>query len=348
MPYIITILIIIAVGIFALSFVIALGALILFHPQVNAVLSLAFFLFYLWLYVTMPTPVPGVLFLFLGLMILDCIHDIVLYKRYYRKFDTSDDTIYTFDKLFVIKSLTSLLTGGYARPIFFLVVGPLLSRSTAVDIQRKLQAGKPLPDSSLYSKLQAKNYYYAKQIGKLEQSGAVTGNSATVTSEAVVRREKLKKLYPQKMMAKLTDMVAGDKTVKENRDRAEKELQPQALKSCCAYLGTSVFEKFPQRITDVMADKGCYSATQIKDFEELKDLPLMVPLGTDRSNVAWSEYFIIQALQPLVAEGIFEDNDFNDNDALDNHAYRYIKSTKPMPSQSPETNPLLALDDDDD
>lgn len=86
----------------------------------------------------------------------------------------------------------------------------------------------------------------------------------------------------------------------------------------------------------------------IKTFSELGTLNLLYPVTENTKDrlTEWSEFFIIQALQPLVAQGIFEDDDFNDNDAMDNHAYQYVESKVSMPSINADEDPRFALDDD--
>ena len=312
---------------------ILLGKYILFSPRVNSVITIIWF-------AIIVIHAPGSIVLII-IPIIDCIRDIMIAEDYY------EDLEIGIDKLFMIKSLTSILTLGFARVIFLFIVGPIISRSVSSDIKKKIAAGQPMPYKSLYSKLKARNYYYAKKINMLEQEGVVIANIKTVDDEANIRRKKFDELYPEKLLAKLTDMVAGDKEIKEKRKEAEKKLKPWSIKECYAYLSFAVFEQYPKLISEVMSKKGTYSPSVIKDFKELKDLqlPLVFNSGNDKS-MEWSEFFIIQALQPLVADGIFEDNDFSDNDALNTHAYRYSKSEVPMPSIDASNDPLLALDDD--
>lgn len=349
MQYIIIIGIVLIVAIFAFGLIVALVSCLLFHPVINSLLTAAFLIF-----AGAKALSAGNLFVpFLAAIALaDCIRDIIIGKKYYIKFDVSkeESKLYTLDKLFVIKSLTSLLTLGFARIVFLLIVGPVLSLTVASDINSKMAHGLPLPLPALYNKLQARNYYYAKYIEKLDAECAVVSNAETVDSEIKKRRERLDGLYPKKLMEKLTDKLAGDKDVKENRQRAEEKLQPDAIQTYYTYLSTPAFNRLQVALSNVMLHKGRFSPSDIQRFEELRGLNLMSAVdGRDGGNSDWGEYFIIQALQPLVANGTFsDDGDLSDRDAFETHAYEHIHTSAPRKSQSPETNPLLALDDEDD
>lgn len=349
MQYIIIIGIVIVVAIlafkliiYALGFILLLISNLLFHPVINSLVTAVFLIFA----GAKALRAENLFVLFLAAIALaDCIRDIVIGGKYYKGLDLSD-----FDKLFVIKSLTSLLTLGFARIVFLLIVGPVLSLTVASDINSKMAHGLPLPLPALYNKLQARNYYYAKYIEKLDAECAVVSNAETVDSEIKKRRERLDGLYPKKLMEKLAEKIAGDNDVKENRQRAEEKLQPNAIQRYYTYLSTPAFNRLQAALSNVMLHKGCFSPSDIQRFEELRGLNLMSPVdGRDGGNSDWGEYFIIQALQPLVANGTFsDDGDLSDRDAFETHAYEHIHTSAPRKSQSPETNPLLALDDDDD
>ena len=305
--------------------------LLLFDPKVNSII---------WLILFVVRLAVGDVFAIIG--IIDCIKDIYIGKDYY------ENSKIKVDKLYVVKSLTSLFTWGYARIIFLLIVGPILKHSASTEIKKKMQLDYPLPDASCFSNLQAKNYYYKKQIDKLENKGVIISNKKTVDSEAEMRRKKLENLYPEKIVNKIIEIIAGDKELKDKRKNAERKLDKLSLRNCYAYIKKDVFEQYPIAITEAMADKGRYSVSAIKKFKELKTFHLMYPVTSadEHGDAEWSEYFIIQALQPLVDEGIFDDDDFNDRDAMDNHAYRYAMSPVAMPSIDVSSDPRFALDDD--
>lgn len=334
MNYIIVLIIILAVICVGVS----AAKHVLFNPVVNSALVGIVYLYLLivfimeaskrsgnytfWIYASILIGIPF-------LVLMDCIWDIVHAKQYYCDIEIK------IDKEFMIKSLSSIPTFGLSRLVFLCIVRPIRSIRTLLDIKKAVRDGYPV--------LSGENYYYTKWIGKLEKKGFIVSNIETVRNEAKIRREKLDRLYPKKTLEKVVDVVAGDKIVKEKRKDAEIRLQPQSLAKCCAYLSTPVFEQYPNLITDVMSEKGCHSVSDIKKFDELKSLHLTFPFYGN--NTEWSEYFIIQALQPLVAEGAFEDNDWNDNDVFDNHAYRCTKSKVERKIIDADNDPLLALDD---
>lgn len=310
---------------------------VLFNPKVNAVLSL----FYLLVRGAVAIRIGSVFqTVCVGLMAADCIRDIVKGHSYYRDF------INGVDPLFVIKSLASIVTLGYAR-IFFLLFFPVIKlcliRSVSTDVKRKVESGCLLPHSN-YSSVKIKNDYYRKYITQLENDGAIISNESTVDREMGIRRKKLNNLYPKKFLEKWAETFAGDKALIDRREKAEQKLAGQG--KYYAYLGASVYESYPRLITEAMSTKGRLSVSDLKNCEELKPLTAQGKNQKGTASDECIEYFIIQALWPLVANGTFLDDDLNDNDPLDTHVYQYTKSTKQMPSQSPETNPLLALDDD--
>jgi hypothetical protein len=313
-------------GLIALGIIIALAKHVLFNPRVNSVLSIIVFFF--------GFAYAGISWVLYAIVVFDCILDIVNAKRYYE--DISDE----IDKLYLTKSLTSLVTLGIARIVFLLIVNPILSHSVKSDIKKRLTANHPLPYESEYSNLKKKNYYYSKQIRKIYKNGVIVSNIETVDTEARISRIKLNNSYPEKLIGKLVDMVAGDKEVKRNREVAEQWLRQSSLQEQYAYINSQLFNQYPILITDAMAKRGCLSPRDMRDFEELEPLNLTLSLG---SGAGWSEYFIIQALSPLVADEEYEDNSFSDN-PLENHQYRYSKSSKNMPSIDADNDPLFALD----
>lgn len=340
MQYIIALFIILVV----LSAAVVLIKYVLFHPVVNSAIVGLFYLLILisviselyirikgtgdFSYITGGT----ILIMIMLLIMFDCIWDIVHAEQYYSDFELN------IDKEFAVKSLSSILTFGLSRLIFLFIVRPIRSFRTLLYIKKKIRDGYPLSSGG--------GYYDTKWKRKLEKKGMIISNIKTVTNEAEIRRKKLEALYPKKTLEKVVDMVAGDKIVKEKRKDAEKRLQTESLAMCYAYLGTAAFEQYPKLIMEVMSEKGCHSVSDIKKFAELKSLHLTFPFyGKNGKNTEWSEYFIIQALKPLVAEGIFEDDDLNDNDVFDNHAYRYTKSKVTMKCIDADNDPRFALDD---
>lgn len=332
----------IIIAIIVIGLIIALAKYVLFHPRVNSVLTIIVFAVYIITgFQGNGKAGPAVLIMSI-LPIIDCVRDIVIAPKYY------EDPAIEIDRLYKVKSLVSLFTGGLARPIFLLIVGPCLSFSVRSEIQRRIDGWMPLPYSG-FSDLKAKEYYYAKHIAKLRSRGIIVSNINTVDEETKNRREMLDKLYPQKIIAKVVDMVAGDKDAKSIRQECEKKLVSQRIKLYYAYICANAFSQLPDMITKVMSQKGYCSAADISKFEELKALHTAMPISATASSEAsaeWSEYFIIQALDPLVKKGVFVTDRFNDNDPFDNPAYSYTRSEVKMPSIDGDNDPLLALDDD--
>lgn len=298
----------------------ALLTTVLFEPRVNSVLTLV---------------VNGVLILygdkvvsdrlFSVLRVLwilsafDCIHDIVVADSYY---EGNNDFFYK------LKSILSLLTLGIVR-ILYLVAKPLLRNSEIKHVHDALTRGEQLsfhcpryrwPHSG---DIKAREYYYQKEINRLLRTGLVVSNEKTLNTEVALRKKRVAQLYPQKLTGIILEAFAGDKELIARRDEAEKKLSRMPGP---AFLGVEAFEQLPNTIISVMKDKPPYSVSDMASFKEL--------------NVG--SMFIIQALEPLVKDGIFEDLDLNDNDPLDTHIYHYTKSTSAMKSLDAGSDPRFA------
>lgn len=343
----------IIIAIFVIGVIVVLAKYVLFHPQINSVVSIIYMIWALnKVYIPSNTPIFGIYFLFL-FPVIDCVRDIIIAPKYYANIE------YELDKLYVIKSLTSLFTVGVARNVFFFIVDPHIARSVRRSLKREIRDGRRLTGSTgRHGKYigwrvmsRARWYHFNKQVKRLEKKGVAVSNKETEALETEKSKKKLEGLYPQKLMDKMLDKIAGDEEIKSNRKRAEGLLRMQDV---TAYLPVSTYKKIPQLVIDAMSNKSVCPLSEIKYFPELQSLDLVNPLIDGEYNWyemhsdRWFDYFIIQALQPLVADGTFVEDDFNDKDPLDCHAYRYTKSTKPMTSISPETNPELAIPDDDE
>jgi hypothetical protein len=106
------------------------------------------------------------------------------------------------------------------------------------------------------------------------------------------------------------------------------------------YITSALFEQYNTKITDALIKrKGFFSLGTIKNFKELKDLNLNKEIN---GNTQWSEYFIIQALNPLVEDGSIIKESFSD-DPLDKNQYG-SKDAK-IKSRDANSIPGLALDD---
>lgn len=346
----------IIIAIFVIGVIVVLAKYVLFHPQVNSVVSIIC-LFWALIKVYIPSNISGLGFCFLFLFpVIDCVRDIIIAPKYYA------DIEYELDKLYVIKSLTSLFTAGVVRNVFFFIVDPHIARSVRRSLKREIRDGRRLTGSTgrhgehigWRVMSGARWYHFNKQVKRLEKNGIVISNGETGIQEIEKAKKKLEGLYPKKLVDSILEKVTNNEDVelkKSIRRRSEGLLR---LGTSAVYLPTSTYEKIPQLVREAMSDKGVCPLYEIKFFPELQSLNLVKPLKDsdnswyEKHADRWFDYFIIQALQPLVADGTFEDNDFNDNDPLDCHAYRYTMSTKQMPSHGPETDPKWAIDDDDD
>lgn len=333
------------IGIIAIVVAFSLGVLLLkgifyallfglFHPKVNSIIYLIFFL----LLGVLSLQQGAVLqLLLIAIVIFDCVLDIRRSISYYICPNTLNPRV---DKLYLAKSLTSLLTFGFSRIVFCLIVGPYISFGVLSDIKKKIAEGQPLPAYPPYLGLQAKRYYYSHHIRAIEKKGGLIYNGGTINSETEVIQQRLQDLYPKSLMQKLAEKFTANEESKDLRERLSQKISDGHR--AYAYLRADVYERYARLIPEAMLTKTCYSPSDIKNFEELSELNLTAPVN---GGTSWGEYFIIQALQPLVDNGTFMDHDISDG--ADIHAYQHTGSTKPMPSIDADNNPLFALDDDD-
>lgn len=324
MHYIIITLIVIGILIF-------LGKHILFNPRVNSIITIIC----IAIFVIVGNPNAIMVFI---IPIIDCILDIIRAESYY------EDVEVDIDKLYMIKSLTSIPTLGLARAIFLLIVNPLISRSVSSNIKKKMAAGCPLPYRiDNYSNLAAKDYYYGRYINRLEKDGLLVSNIETVKVETNISKRKLANLYPKKIMEKIVDFFAGDKEQKDLRKEAEKTLDDNSTVWHMAYISVDYYEQYQSKISEaILQRKKIFSTHTIKAFEELKSLNLTAPVGKKKISTKWSDYFIIQTLNPFVENGAIIDARCSD-EPLNNHQYGLE-----MISRNANDIPGLALDDDDE
>jgi len=71
----------------------------------------------------------GLLFWFL-IPVIDCVRDILIAPKYYELYENQ------LDKLYVVKSLTSIFTFGLARSVFLLVVHPFIAYSVRRELKK--------------------------------------------------------------------------------------------------------------------------------------------------------------------------------------------------------------------
>ena len=260
-----------------------------------------------------------------GVCIIDCIRDIVVADSYY-------NYKIVYDPLYMFKSLLSTFTLGLTRGFFLLVVGPALHISEARYLREAVNNRQPVtpycPRSS-----RAREYYYDRELEKILQSGVLVSNEKTLHQELSLCKSQLANLYPKKLFEKIAERVGGDhQEMKKRRAYAEKGIRDLAASRI--YIHRDVIDQLPDAVIRAMKDKPPYSVSDIVRFKELAPF-----FG---GNCSWSILFVIQALIPLVANGLFEDMNLNDNDPLDNHIYHYARSTATMHSVEASDDPRFA------
>lgn len=312
----------------AIVFVVTLGKHILFNPRVNSVISILYFV-----NVIFTGAVPNIVRLLLVVSIIDCIRDIRIAEWRY------DSINYCIDSTYLKKSLLSIFTLGLSRAVFFILDCPCVMFQVMRDINNKMQLGYPL-EVSRYYYLKSSNHYYRRIIEVLSQKGKIISSLDTVDSEFDISKQKYieNHVEPTKETKKrLKEIKVSPR--KHSGIYAEMAANDDIPKYKPAYLSAKLYQKYPQRIAEVMLTKGAVSPETIREFEELKDLNLTILLDGDSS---WSVPFIIMALEELVAQGVVEDLKLSDEVEI-NHVYRHLRSTVKMKSIN-----LNALLDDDD
>jgi len=144
-------------------------------------------------------------------------------------------------------------------------------------------------------------------------------------------------------MEKVVNTVAGDRQVKARQKADEGRLNLTG--NYVAYLKSSVYQKYSTRLFEFLLSKGTLSPHSFRKYEELNDLYLSHSCDSN-TTISWSDYFVIQALQPLVDDGTILDMAYSD-EVMNNHAYSHPGSTAKMKSTNAKDNPDLMLDDDD-
>lgn len=321
---------------------------VIVEPHLNALGTIAFIIFMI---VKVPIGSRELLIALYLIPFLDCIQDLVISHH----FKDGADTISNYS---MSKGFITLFTAGLARIVYFLIVLPKIRLRASSSLKEQLEAGGEIvcPDYGKSSWVPMR-YYFMIHVDDALKMGTLKSSVRVAQFEERRRSEKLEALYPKKFLEKMTEKFGGNKEIQELRDKTEEKIKEMRKKDSghLDYLPTVTYEKLPSLIGEAMAAKSFCPLAEIKYFPEVQSLGLTEPLseverveaGYERPRDMWLNHFIVMALEPLVQSGDFEHGDFNDRDPLDNHAYRYTKSTKAMVSQSPETNPALALDDDD-
>lgn len=101
----------IIIGFIAVVIVVVIGKFVLFEPRVNSIIWLLYFIYILKTALQARGGSLGFRLILIGIAIIvliDCIRDIIIAKDYY------EDIEIRIDKLYKIKSLTSIFTSGLA------------------------------------------------------------------------------------------------------------------------------------------------------------------------------------------------------------------------------------------
>lgn len=297
---------------------------ILFSPNVNSVLTIIFTACFLFskesLFNDSLQPLCRVLW---WLCIADCLRDLGVSESYYYC-----EAAYKIDPLYAIKSITSIFTLGMSRGVFLLVVGPLIHHSVKRSLYERMDSGQLVSPYCPGRSIRAQDHYYDQELEKLVQNGKLVSNENTLRDEIARSTKKLDKFYPKTVREKILDALAGDKEAKEQRANSKVELSHWGFSR--AYLSKAVFEQIPRAVEEAMKDKGTLC---VADIVKLKEL--------ERFNLDGAGAFVIQALEPLVENGTFLDDDISDN-PLENHAYQYANSTKKRKSIDASSDPRFA------
>lgn len=115
-----------------------------------------------------------------------------------------------------------------------------------------------------------------------------------------------------------------------------------------AFISASLYKVLPDKVSKAMSDKAPMSLYDIMQLDDVRKTihPLVLNANCrnyDQNNRDWGCFFIIQALKPLIADGIYEEKDITDN-PFEIHIYEYKYSTKKMKSINANENPALCLD----
>ena len=261
------------------------------------------------------------------LPIPDCINDIVRANELYVPWGRDDHP--QPDSTYILKSLLCIPTLGLIRILYFFIIEPYLSFTMKRGAKKLIRKGYPVAKNICPGKRfkTMRLYYWQKTLKKMEESGLIVSNEDTVKKETERQREKFYK-HPRE---ERYDLPAFDVLVRDN-----------VIPSFIAYIGADAYERLPGVIMEGMSRRGTLPVSEIKKLDGMEVLFGRNTGWADEVN--WSDYFIIQALEPYVEDGTFEDSDYNDIDPLDTHAYRYVKSSKKMKSIKADSDPRFALD----
>jgi len=280
---------------------------VLFNPHVNTIISIIVLLFEGLLVVY-----NKLWFLIIPIImaIVDCIRDFAKANEYYGR-------VCDADPFYRKKSLLSLVTLGSARVIYLFYNYNKVRDSVIAYIDEQIISDRPLECHGHY-KLVMENNFYKQRIIELKRLNKIVSNEETAEHERQMVQKNIDRLYP-----------------KASKDRDKYLSKLSRYSGGKIYIRKETLNKYSELIPKAMANKGPMSLSDIKRIKELKHLNLC--------SIPEIDFFIIQALQPLVESGVFEDITFNDVDPFDVHVYRYVQSSVPMKHIDGDNDPLFAL-----
>ncbi len=166
-----------------------------------------------------------------------------------------------------------------------------------------------------------RKYFIMFIMQPLVSEGIILTNKEFVDEEIRLRRSRLERAYPQKLIQKFTEMVTeeGKKALAE-RANAENELFSE--ESLYTYVDKNYYHECGQKIVEEMENKGGLS---VGDMIEQFKLPFIKDLQEKDIgyNHRWQEYFIMFMMQPFISEGVISDETLSDA-ILDTHQYGLV------------------------
>ncbi len=321
------------------------GKYALLHPKVNSALAIAIRAIALMQALVQHTGVSFIGLLFMILVVLDCIRDLMIADEYYEKFDVRIDT------LFMIKSIASFLTGGWARALFFLFHNLYFNRYVKQDVDPLMRKNGMIPLNDQYwgsVRLSYARKHFHKQYmwnfkkymqQKIEE-GAVLSNLDVVEQESQKSQNKVEEACPKTMAGKLGELFDGE--MKEKRKRAESEIEKFPKYS--AFVDRAFYDYCQKTIVDVLKTKSRMSPEDILQLPELAQVTVLhkTPYPWD---AMWAECFVVFLMAPLVADGTVIEYNNNDENLLEHHQYWHVEG-EPILVRDASEDPALALDDD--
>lgn len=137
------------------------------------------------------------------------------------------------------------------------------------------------------------------------EKGSILTNEKCVDEEFQLRRFRLARAYPQKLMQKFAEMVTeeGKKALAE-RKNAEKELSSEEL--LYTYIDSNFYEDCKRTALEALSKRATMPVRSIVKLEELSFLNELQEKDF-KLDQRWREYFIIFIMQSLVKDGMVQE-----------------------------------------